>query len=160
MEELLQTLKDNLKTEINYLRLLVKLAIQKREFIIEKESEKLSANILEADQVVKQVYELVKGREEVYSGLNFTGKLHSLVVEKVPTAEKEEWLNLLEERKEITKELQREEALNKKLIEDQLELVRFMLDLIQPIEKKKVNTYTKNGSIKTIGNVVGVNFQG
>ena len=67
---------------------------------------------------------------------------------------------IIEERKEITRDLQREESLNKKLIEDQLELVRFMLDLIQPIEKKQVNTYTKNGSIKTLGNVVGVNFQG
>jgi flagellar biosynthesis/type III secretory pathway chaperone len=159
MENMLAALKSNLKAEIEYLQILIELALQKREFIIEKESEKLSQNILEADQIVKKVYQLVEERKKVYKTLEFEGKLHELVREKVPDDKREEWLNLLDERKEITTQLQREESLNKKLIEDQLELVKFMLDLLQPVEKKRVNTYTRNGSIKTLGNVVEVNFQ-
>ena len=157
---MLQEIKANLEEELKLLKQLVDLALQKREYIIEKKSEELAKNLAASDLTVKKVYQLVEEREKLYQKMDFKGNLYQLIADKVAQAEKEGWLSLLEERKKTAEKLQREESLNKKLIEDQLELVKFMLNLIQPPEKKEVKTYNRKGRVQTMGNVIGVNFRG
>ncbi|MCK5687200.1 flagellar protein FlgN [bacterium] len=145
-----------LGSEILICKELVNLALQKREFIINNEAEKLTNNLAKAEQLVKQVYQLKEDKVKLFEESNVT-TMNDLL-ETFEKVEKTRVNVLLVEKRTISEDLRKEEKLNQRLVENQLDVVKFMLNMIKP--KEVIPTYNRRGVSKKTGNLIGVNFKG
>lgn len=145
-----------LGSEILICNELVDLALQKREFIINNEAEKLTNNLAKAEQLVQQVYQLKEDKVKLFDEISV-----STMDDLIDTFTKEEKVRVKKlrvEKRNISDDLRKEEKLNQRLVENQLDIVKFMLNMIKP--KEVTPTYNKRGISNKTGNLIGVNFKG
>ena len=151
-----ETLKKILGEEILICTTLVELAIEKREFIINNDAEKLTNNIVKAEQYVNKIYKLKETKDKI---MHINGiKTLKEYAENLNKTEKAHIEDLLEQKKEVISALKKEEKLNQRLVENQLEVVKMMLNIIKP--KEVIHTYDRRGVSGKSGNVIGINFRG
>lgn len=145
-----------LGSEILICRELVSLALEKREFIINNEAENLTNNIVKGELLVKQIYQLKEMKDQLLKSENVSSISE---IRQLLPAEKATMIDsLIVEKKEVAELLRKEEGLNQRLVENQLDVVKFMLNQMKP--KDVIPTYDRRGIQNKTGNLIGVNFKG
>lgn len=150
--DLISRLVTILKKEYRYYQRLNKLALGKKDSIIDNDVDKLSQLVKEDDRIITDLEELEKERILIMDKLAELYKLdpgninYSQLIKLIPESWQEELVSLREDLLIIIDELHDRNQQNKVLIEEAIKINNFSLNVLMKALEPDNQTYGKNSN--------------